>query len=133
MRMASIFALALIAVTACSGGDDSTPTPTPETHTVSGIFTIKSISCTQMLSSVYSNYPGSAMTIRDSQGVVLSTGYLSRVGVDKDSPIACELSFSFSNVPRLDSYTVSNGIAGSLSYTYDELKANNWRVSVIVG
>lgn len=99
MRVAIIFALALIAVTACSGGDDSTPTPTPETHTISGIFTIKSMNCTQMLSSAYSNLPGSAMTIRDSQGAVLSRGYLSKVGIDKDSPVTCELSFSFSNVP----------------------------------
>jgi hypothetical protein len=132
MRLAIIFALALVAVAACSGGS-STASPTPETHTVTGVFTIRAMTCDQVPGSVYGNLPGLTMTIKDGQGAVLGTGKLSSQGLTTANPTSCELRYSIPNVPRAESYTVDSGVAGSLTYTYDELKGNNWKADVKVG
>jgi hypothetical protein len=133
MRLTFILALALVAVTACSGGSSSTPTPKPDTQTVSGIFTIKGITCDQVAGSKYANIPGIPMTIKDGHGATLGSTKLATVGLTRSDQSGCDLRYTIPDVPRADNYVIDGGIVGTLNYTYDELKKHNWQANVIVG
>jgi hypothetical protein len=132
MRLPMIFALSLAAAAACSGGS-STASPAPETHTISGVYTIANTICPDLPGSALSYLPGLTITVKDGKGAVLGTGKLSTEGVTTANPAACDLRYTIPNVPKAASYTIDSGAAGSVTYTYDELKGVNWQADLKIG
>lgn len=132
MRLSRILALVFLVMAACSGGS-STASPTPETHTITGVYTVANTICPNLVGSVLSYLPGLTITVKDGQGAVLGTGKLSTEGVTKANPAACDLRYTIPNIPTAASYTVDSGAAGSVTYTYDELKGDNWQANLKIG
>jgi len=67
MRLPMIFPLAFLALAACSGGG-STASPAPETHTISGVYTIANTICPDLAGSALSYLPGLTITVKDGEG-----------------------------------------------------------------
>ncbi|HEY8767946.1 MAG TPA: hypothetical protein VIP09_11905 [Dehalococcoidia bacterium] len=49
------------------------------------------------------------------------------------NPTACDLRYTIPNVLKAASYTVDSDAACSVSYTYDELKGDNWQADLKIG
>jgi hypothetical protein len=45
----------------------------------------------------------------------------------------CEFPFTVSNVPTAKFYRVEVGRRGQVSYSYDQMRANGWKVSLSLG
>ena len=127
-----IFALQLVAMTAGSGGS-STASPAPGTHTIAGVFTVANTICRNLARSAFSYLPGLTITVRDGQGAGLDIGKLSTEGVTMANPAACDLRYAISNVPTAVSQPFASDTAGSVTYTYDELKGDNWQADLKIG
>ncbi len=132
MRLALIFALILAAMAACSGGSSNT-SPTPENHVLTGIVKMNGPTCESLPTSDFATLPGTKITLNDGQGTVLGTGKLSAQGVTTESPPACTLHFSIPNVAVAASYSITSSAFNPVSYTYDEMKADNWTIAVGIG
>jgi hypothetical protein len=154
-------ALALM-LAACAGNTKSGTTPTTaETHTITGTFALQgsALADTEAEDSSTPNEnfstdkdPGLAgngcqgtngyddvagglqVVVSDESGTVIANGSLDQGEVVKaEFWNNCEFPFIVSNVPTAKFYRIQFGGRGQVSYSYDQMRANGWKVRLSLG
>ena len=77
---------------------------------------------------------GLSVTVRDGSGHVLGTGRLGEGKlVGSYLPKSCIFEFSVGGLPEVKFYAVEVGRRGELIYSFEEMRATNWRVAFSLG
>jgi hypothetical protein len=131
MRLRGIPLAVLIAVTtiSCSG-------VTAE-YEMSGSFTLFSTDTSGSSSNCrgsggYNDIKsGLSVTVRDGSGDILGTG---RLGTGRQrATYGCYFEFSVGGLSKVDFYSVEVGSRGEMTYSFEEMKNNNWEVAFSLG
>jgi hypothetical protein len=75
---------------------------------------------------------GVSVTVRDGTSAILATGSLSD-GQRSATGGRCTFTFRIPNIKQADFYSVEVGRRGSLSYSFAEMRSNNWSVAFSLG
>lgn len=73
---------------------------------------------------------GLSVTVRDESGMILAT---SRLDAGRRTGNRCTFAFMVSGVPQAEFYSVEVGRRGALTYSHDEMTANDWQVTASLG
>lgn len=90
--------------------------------------------------------PGTTVVVKDGSGTTLATGNVLGGQVDEDrskkmpmpalenpwTRIVCVLSFAVPGIPEADFYEVEVGRRGGLTYSFDEIEAQDWKVELVL-
>ena len=101
-----------VAFGGCSGGsDDSSPSasPSPETHTITGTFTVQGKSCYAVSDSGYSDIPGTQLRVKDEGGTVIAYGNVEASGKSPSDIYGCVYDLKIPSVPNAKIYTITSG------------------------
>jgi serine/threonine-protein kinase len=122
--------LGLIIIAACGGS---------ALHTIRGEFTLTDDSLRYVTATRvciggggYDDLQaGAQVRVKDASGTVIGTGSLkggSSIGGRK-----CVFLFEVENLPQSDFYSIEVTHRGGISYSYEELEARDWKVSLTIG
>jgi hypothetical protein len=152
--MHKLVALAALMLAACGGGGGtkSATTTTQETHVITGTFVLQGLPKDDPLDendlgiddgNFYVNngscegadgyddvQSGLQVTVSNEAGTVIGTGSLDTSEVTDEG---CRFNFRVDNVPVAKFYKIAVGRRGELSYSYEDMKANSWSVSLTLG
>lgn len=70
------------------------------------------------------------VTITDEQGKIIATG-LTQAGQETER--GCVMSYVIKNVPKANFYSVEVGRRGKLTYSFDEMNSQKWKVHTRIG
>lgn len=70
---------------------------------------------------------GAAVEIRDEKDKLIGAGSTS---FDQGSGVGCRVTFTIPDVPKASFYQVNIGTHGGPSYSYSEMKANGWTLTL---
>jgi hypothetical protein len=73
---------------------------------------------------------GTQIVVKDGSGEILGTGSLD---AGKEAFPSCVFTFTVSELPRSDFYSVESGRRGSLSYSFEEMEDQSWIVFLSLG
>jgi hypothetical protein len=157
----ALAALAIV-IGACSNPKSETaPTTAAETHTITGTFKLQG-SALADTEAADPNTPnenfttdkdlglsgngcqgtnghddvaaGLQVNVANESGTTIATGSLEQGEVVKDQFWNnCVFPFTVSNVPTAKFYRIEAGRRGQVSYSYEQMQANSWRVSLSLG
>lgn len=145
-------AVTLAIITGCSGAaatrePTATSEPTPERFTIDGTFTVYDAggihleragtgARTQFCAGTggYDDIrPGVRVVVRDGDGSTLATGQLEYdAEADEATEDECPLVFEV-DVPRSEFYAIEVGRRGELTYSFEEMETQGWRVDATLG
>jgi hypothetical protein len=162
MRRILIAGALAVVLAACAGNAKSGTTPTTaETNTINGTFALQgsALTGTEVEDSDTPNENfstdkelglagngcqgtngyddiavGLQVIVSDGSGTVIANSSLEQGQVVKDKFWNnCEFPFTVSNVPTAKFYKVQVGGRGQVSYSYDQMQANGWKVRLSLG
>lgn len=146
MRLLSICGGAILALTACGGGEDATPapSPTPFSETISGAISIPANGAATGFRDDgepcvgdrgYDDMrEGGAVTVRDGDGAIIATGRLD-AGRFREigGVIRCYHGFAIEDVPLANFYSIEVTHRGEISYSFTEMEDAGWTVALTLG
>jgi len=74
------------------------------------------------------NIKNATVEVRDESNKLIGAGSTSRSDLQPGK--ACEVLFTIENLPRARFYQVTIGSHAGPSYTYDQLQARDWKISL---
>jgi hypothetical protein len=76
---------------------------------------------------------GLGVVVKNEEGTTLANGSLGE-GRREGEPIpVCTFPFTITDVPKAEFYSVSAGRRGELTYSYDEMVEQDWKVALSIG
>ena len=135
-RLVIVGALAAALTAAACGSPASTPSAVAQVYQISGIlslidFTSASAGCVGQ--GGYSDIaPGTQVQVTNQSGAIIGTGTLGSVTASGDGT-TCAFPFIVMGLPRATFYGIQVSHRGQQDYSFSQLQADIWRVSLQLG
>lgn len=123
----------VLAITLLGGSSPSHPLTGTMTLTTASLFKGKDQSCvgSKGFDDIDSN---AQVTVTDGDGKLLATGSLGEGHLADGSTVTCVFPLNVATkLPKADFYKVEVSHRGALTYSYDQMQAQNWDLSLTLG
>jgi hypothetical protein len=78
--------------------------------------------------------PGLQVTVKNGSGSIIGKSSLGPNEYSgENANVVCKYSFKINNVPKADFYQIEVGSRGALSYSFEELRKQDWNVAFSLG